>query len=489
MNSPNIASPASSVELNSSLKEQNKRILSIVQNPKKFSILSIRNDKKQHDKLKLDILSNLPNGFQITLSYKAKSGGSSDENYDYNFDIFFLNLIEYTDTDNNDIYEDNGSDLILQEIALKNFLPLNYSIFTIDGKVNVYEINIGSIDGIFKLHLYFAENFIEIDHQIISPIQAKMDVEITNFPFQTNNSRFALQMQLTNSHGKSGETLPFSEYNSTEDEKNNFTTNESGIKADGSQKSVQNYGYFTWLNNAKNGFNDSIAVKGFFNPQTSDLYLNYPQNQIILHDPKIGYSNLLIISPTNGISEFFNNFSIIQWILIGCGGIALIFGLLITNQNFRSYLLNRNMRIDSGVHHLSMTQILENEIRSQIIDIILNDPGIHYSELLRQVQTSASNLAWHIDILETYKIIRKQRIGNYLIFFPYFTKNPFIHLDPKIAKSKTTLQIFQLICENPGIFQNQIARRLILNRKSVKYHIDKLLEANLIQMTRSGRKT
>ena len=135
-----------------------------------------------------------------------------------------------------------------------------------------------------------------------------------------------------------------------------------------------------------------------------------------------------------------------------------------------------------------MEDVLDNKIRNRIISIVMEDPGVHYSELERQVDTSSSNLAWHLDIVETYHIINKRRVGRYLIFYPYIEKNPFAELDISIVKSKTTLEIFQIIADHPGIFQNQISKRMDINRKTVKYHLDKLITAKLITQKKGGTK-
>lgn len=162
------------------------------------------------------------------------------------------------------------------------------------------------------------------------------------------------------------------------------------------------------------------------------------------------------------------------------GAIAIVFGLLMSKTEYRSYLLNRSMPLETGPHRLSMEEILENENRLVIIDKILEQPGIHFNALLREMGISAGNLAWHLDLLETFKVIRKERVGQYLLYYPYLEKNPISRLDPKLQKSKTTLEILQLIDDNPGIYQNQLAKRLSLDHKTVKYHLDKLLENEVI---------
>lgn len=150
--------------------------------------------------------------------------------------------------------------------------------------------------------------------------------------------------------------------------------------------------------------------------------------------------------------------------------------------------MNRILYINKGLHTLTMEEVLENTTRSKIIDLIIDNPGIHHNELLREADVSASTLAWHLDILETYKIIHKQRVGQYLIYYPYLDKNPFAEFDPNIVKSKTTLDIYQLIGDNPGMYQSQIARRMDLDHKTVRYHLDKLLEAELIHSDNKIRK-
>lgn len=177
------------------------------------------------------------------------------------------------------------------------------------------------------------------------------------------------------------------------------------------------------------------------------------------------------------------------FIVIGIIIVALLFGILMSPQEYRQFLLNRVLHIDKGAHRLSMEDVLENENRTKIIDLILYEPGIHFNELLRKTGLSAGNLAWHLDILETFKIIRKQRMGQYLVYYPYYEKNPVAKLDPAVQKSRTTLEIMQIIHDHPGIFQKQIAHRLDLDHKTVKYHIDKLMDAGIIVSEKSGRKT
>ena len=175
-------------------------------------------------------------------------------------------------------------------------------------------------------------------------------------------------------------------------------------------------------------------------------------------------------------------------LIIGIPIIALLMGIVMTTQEYRDFLLNRVLHIDKGAHRLSIEDVLENENRNAIINLILQQPGVHFNEILREIQLSAGNLAWHLDILETFKVVRKQRVGQYLLYYPYYEQNPISKLDTKLQKSRTTLEILQMVNDHPGIYQNQIAHRMDLDHKTVSYHLDKLIDANIVIFEAKGRK-
>ncbi|MHA1619326.1 MAG: winged helix-turn-helix transcriptional regulator, partial [Promethearchaeota archaeon] len=77
---------------------------------------------------------------------------------------------------------------------------------------------------------------------------------------------------------------------------------------------------------------------------------------------------------------------------------------------------------------------------------------------------------------------------HYIIYYPYIENNPFSDMNPNIVKSKTTLEVLKTINDYPGIHMNRISQMMILNRKTIKYHVDKLVEAKLITKKKQGRK-
>ncbi len=166
----------------------------------------------------------------------------------------------------------------------------------------------------------------------------------------------------------------------------------------------------------------------------------------------------------------------------------LSIALLISKKDYFQYLKTRTISIEKGAHRLSLDEVLENENRSKIIELILNEPGIHFNELLRKTGLAAGNLVWHLDILQTYKIIGKKRVGNFIAYFPYYQKNPISNIDLKLQKSKFTLEILEMIEQDPGIWNSLITKKLKVDHKTIQYHIKKLLELGLVNIKTDGRK-
>ena len=111
--------------------------------------------------------------------------------------------------------------------------------------------------------------------------------------------------------------------------------------------------------------------------------------------------------------------SIVIYLLITA--IFLIFTLtILTLKEYRSIIIRRSY-IQQGNSYLTLTDIFENENRLNIINQILKNPGIHHNELLRYCDLQKGQLQWHLDVLLKYNVIKKEKYGQYTIYFPITT--------------------------------------------------------------------
>lgn len=190
--------------------------------------------------------------------------------------------------------------------------------------------------------------------------------------------------------------------------------------------------------------------------------------------------------------EFFGpKVDILSWFLIGLlSSFTLIltstFIILSLNQ-YRDYLRRKSTVIQVN-RRLTFEDIFENENRKNIINKILQTPGIHNNELLRQCNLQKGQLSWHLSVLLQYGIIKKEKLGQYTTFFPVFSTKRMRQIPSKlIMKSNTGNKILNLIERNPGINSANIAKKLNIRRNSVKYHVDKLIKLELLILEKHNR--
>ncbi|UCC18726.1 MAG: winged helix-turn-helix transcriptional regulator [Promethearchaeota archaeon] len=157
-------------------------------------------------------------------------------------------------------------------------------------------------------------------------------------------------------------------------------------------------------------------------------------------------------------------------------------------KEYRGYFIKKPF-FQKGKSYLTLKDIFENENRVNILKQILNNPGIHQNELLRNCDLQKGQLQWHLDVLLKYRIIKKEKYGQYNIYFPITTSTELIEDFKNLpVKSETTSKILDIIRKNPGISSSEISKKINLARNTVKYHIDKLSDNDLITLKEKGRK-
>ncbi|MHA1648126.1 MAG: winged helix-turn-helix transcriptional regulator, partial [Promethearchaeota archaeon] len=294
----------------------------------------------------------------------------------------------------------------------------------------------------------------------------KYDVKIENYEFGSDdeNAMLVLGYQLTTTDNENDDETPIPQLN----QENN-----------GSHIAFGEKGYFRCKTIAEvNGTEIAVGVSESTDTGNLVVYTAFERfDGTLLHDPWIG------ISETSN-TPFPPKFMLYP--IIGLGIILLVFGALMSKQEYRNFLLNRKISIENSPHKLSMQDVLENQKRDELIGLIIDIPGIHFNEILRQIDITPGNLDWHLNILEAYKVIKKRKVGQYILYFSYYYKNPFSEVDLLLQKNDTTMKILYYIAKKPNIYQKILANELGLNRSTIKYHLDKLIKAGIVQKRKTG---
>ena len=136
-----------------------------------------------------------------------------------------------------------------------------------------------------------------------------------------------------------------------------------------------------------------------------------------------------------------------------------------------------------GVKYVTPENVLDTEIRKNLYEYIDEYPGSHLREIARELDLKPSNAAWHLRKLEQTNLVRSRAIGGKKVY--YLVEGGIEAKQRAVAESilrnKNARDIMQFVSEQPGKHLLEIAHALNINHHVVKWHINKLYEAELLE--------
>jgi len=136
-----------------------------------------------------------------------------------------------------------------------------------------------------------------------------------------------------------------------------------------------------------------------------------------------------------------------------------------------------------GVKYVTPENVLDTEIRKNLYEYIDEFPGSHLREIARELDLKPSNAAWHLRKLEQTNLVRSRTIGGKRVY--YLVEGGLESRKRAIAESilrnKNACEIMRYLEKHPGKHLLEIAHALELNHHVVKWHIKKMLMAELIE--------
>lgn len=136
-----------------------------------------------------------------------------------------------------------------------------------------------------------------------------------------------------------------------------------------------------------------------------------------------------------------------------------------------------------GIKYVTPENVLDTEIRKSLYEYIDECPGSHLREIARELDLKPSNAAWHLRKLEQTNLIRSRYIGGKKVY--YLVEGGIESRKQAIAeaifKNKNAREIMLYLYDNPGKHLLEIAHALTLNHHVVKWHINKMSMAELVE--------
>lgn len=136
-----------------------------------------------------------------------------------------------------------------------------------------------------------------------------------------------------------------------------------------------------------------------------------------------------------------------------------------------------------GIKYVTPENVLDTEVRKNLYEYLDEFPGSHLREIARELDLKPSNAAWHLRKLEQTNLVRSRFIGGKKVF--YLVEGGIESRKRAVAesvlKNDNAKHIMAFLYENPGKHLLEIAHALDLNHHVVKWHLNKMLEAELVE--------
>lgn len=141
-----------------------------------------------------------------------------------------------------------------------------------------------------------------------------------------------------------------------------------------------------------------------------------------------------------------------------------------------------------GTRFVNSENVLENDARRSIFEYIKTNPGCHLRETAGALQLSTTNVLWHLRKLEESNLVSSKKLEGYKVFYPVEggVEAKRMGLALAVLRNPNARQILGIIARTPGVHQREIARLLMVNHGTVRWHLKKLGIVQLVLEVKKG---
>lgn len=127
--------------------------------------------------------------------------------------------------------------------------------------------------------------------------------------------------------------------------------------------------------------------------------------------------------------------------------------------------------------------LLEQPLRRRLVRVITDRPGIHASELAREVEEAWGTVQYHLSLLRKADIVSSVEAGRERRFFPAGIDESKARLLSLLHQGRRP-DITRFIHEHPGARQVDICQALDVSRKTFRASVRPLVEEGLVHEQR-----
>lgn len=182
-----------------------------------------------------------------------------------------------------------------------------------------------------------------------------------------------------------------------------------------------------------------------------------------------------------------------EWVIwtVAIAGIVLAgAGLMVSKRDYLRGVVLKLGREKSYKHRLTFDEVVNHPKRAEILDLILEHPGIHLNELMRRTGLDSGAISWHLGVLDDFMLVKNQKIGNFMAYFPRLKLAedlPLFIEAVTLMKVPTRLDLLRAIGKGHET-RTDLATLLRVDKATVRRHAKDLANDGFITITDTAGK-
>lgn len=146
------------------------------------------------------------------------------------------------------------------------------------------------------------------------------------------------------------------------------------------------------------------------------------------------------------------------------------------------------LSLSGGVKYIDRDNVLKSPVRRQMYDYVRANPGVYLRELSRTLSLNPTNTTWHLRKLVEAELVRCQMVNGLKVYYPIeggvnVKKQAIAN---SILKNENARTMVAFLSAHPGAHQREMARALGVNHGTIRWHLRKLCEAEVVSELREG---
>lgn len=135
---------------------------------------------------------------------------------------------------------------------------------------------------------------------------------------------------------------------------------------------------------------------------------------------------------------------------------------------------------------IAASDVLHHPARQRIHDLVREEPGLHFREIQRRLETGRGVLEHHLDKLVDADVLAVHEAHGYTCYFVQGSLAPDLVEVAPLVRAETARALLVAAHREPGASVNALAEAADVSNSTASYHLDKLQEAALVVKDRGS---